>query len=52
LGYFKKVNKFGVLIWTAVLKQCNDKDAVEINKDEYMLLTKADLFDDGEILVE
>lgn len=52
MGFYKKVNKFGRLIWVAELEQCSDDVAVEISDTEYLSLTDTTLFDDLEISAE
>lgn len=46
MRYFKKLNKFNILVWVAKLEQCSDADAIEITEQEYNTLVKPAVFDE------
>ena len=52
MAFYKKLNKFGRILWVAQLDECTDKEAIEISKKEYKSLTSVNEFDDVELRAE
>ena len=48
MKYYKKLNRFGRLVWVGKMEACTDPDAVEISEGEYLKLTDTRLDPDIE----